>query len=76
MIHAGLRPDVPMTISVSVVIASEVLLPGRSICLDFERLIDAPKEIICIVWTDIHQGRNVLFYLRRGEPTHEVEHGV
>ena len=69
-------PDIPITISIPVVVASEVLLPGCNIRLDLERLINASKEIIRVVRANIHQCGNVLFYLRWGEPAHEVEHRV
>lgn len=71
-----MTPYAPIAIAIPVVVTREVLLPRRAIRHDLQWLVDTAQQVLCVVRAHCDQRRDVLFYMRRREPTHEVQHRI
>ena len=67
---------VPIAFSIPIIVASQILPAGSLVHQDFQRLVDASKQVICIIRTHPNKCGNVLLHLCWRQPPREVQHGI
>ena len=70
------RVSVPVAFSITVIIACKVFFTSCTVSEYAQRLVDATKQVVCVVWADADQSGYVFLDFCWRESPHEVEHRV